>query len=111
MSGTDSSSARGVFVSGHDEGEYLSGVFKDRLANAGHVDILGSLLNPCSARILEVRPRAGTILEGLRRHYGADVHAMAMWESQQFILRELYGIQSSELIRLRPLLDSLRRAV
>ena len=90
--------ARGVFVSDHDGGEYLSGVFKDRLANAGHVDILGSLLNPRGARVLEVRPRAGTILEGLRRHYGADVHAMAIWESQQFILRELYGIQTSELI-------------
>ena len=90
--------ARGVFVSDHDGGDYLSGVFKDRLANAGHVDILGSLLNPRGARILEVRPRAGTILEGLRRHYGADVHAMAIWESQQFILREMYGIQSPELI-------------
>ena len=90
--------ARGVFVSDHEKVDYLSGVFKDRLANAAHVDILGSLLNPRGARVLEVRPRAGTILEGLRRHYGADVHAMAIWESQQFILRELYGIPTSELI-------------
>ncbi|MDA1183141.1 MAG: class I SAM-dependent methyltransferase [Acidobacteria bacterium] len=90
--------ARGVFVSDHEDGDYLSGVFKDRFANAGHVDILGSLLTPRGARVLEVRPRAGTILEGLRRHYGADVYAMPIWESQQFILRELYGIQTSELI-------------
>ncbi len=90
--------ARGVFVSDHQDGDYLSGVFKDRFANAGHVDILGSLLEPRGARVLEVRPRAGTILEGLRRHYGADVYAMPIWESQQFILQELYGIEASELI-------------
>ena len=89
---------RGVFVSDHEGGEFLSGVFKDRFANAGHVDILGSLLEPRGARVLEVRPRAGTILESLRRHYAAEVYAMPIWESQQFILRELYGIQTSELI-------------
>ena len=89
---------RGVFVSDHEDGAYLSGVFKDRFANAGHVDVLGSLLRLRGARVLEVRPRAGTILEGLRRHYGADVYAMPGWESQQFILRELYGIQASALI-------------
>jgi len=71
---------------------------RDRMENAGHVDLLGSLLNPRGARVLEVRPRAGTILEGLRRHYGADVQAMAIWESQQFIIQELYGIPSSPLI-------------
>jgi len=89
---------RGVFVSAHEDGDYLSGVFKDRFVNSGHVDVLGSLLTLRGARVLEVRPRAGTILEGLRRHYGADVYAMPMWESQQFILRELYGIQASDLI-------------
>ena len=89
---------RGVFVSDHDGGEHLSGVFKDRFANAGHVDILGSLLKLRGARVLEVRPRAGTILEGLKRQYAAEVYAMPIWESQQFILRELYGIQTSELI-------------
>jgi SAM-dependent methyltransferase len=89
---------RGVFVSDHEGGEHLAGVFKDRFTNAGHVDILGSLLKLHGARVLEVRPRAGTILEGLRRHYAAEVFAMPIWESQQFILRELYGIQTSELI-------------
>jgi SAM-dependent methyltransferase len=88
----------GVFVSDHEDVRHLSGVFKDRFANAGHVDILGSMLEPRGARVLEVRPRAGTILEGLRRHYGADVYAIPGWESQQFILRELYGIQTSALI-------------
>src|SRR6185369_10798582 len=49
-------------------------------------------LNLRGARVLEIRPRSGTILDGLRRQYGADVYGMPMWESQQFILRELYGV-------------------
>jgi hypothetical protein len=90
--------ARGVFVSDHEGGASLPAVLRDRMENAGHVDLLGSLLNPRGARVLEVRPRAATILEGLRRHYGADVYAMPIWESQQFIIQELYGIPSSSLI-------------
>ncbi len=90
--------ARGVLVSDHEGGEYLDGVFKDRLENAGHVDLLGSLLDLRGARVLEVRSRAGTIVESLRRLYGADVYAMPIWESQQFIMRELYGIPTSDLI-------------
>ena len=90
--------ARGVFVSDHEGGEYLDGVFKDRLENAAHVDLLGSLLDVKGARVLEVRSRAGTILEGLRRLYGCEVAAMPIWQSQQFILRELYGIETSALI-------------
>lgn len=91
--------SRGVFVSDHAPGgEYLRAVFNDRMENAGHVDVLGSLLDPRGWRVLEVRPRAGTILEGLRRLYGAEVYAMPIFESQQFILRELYGIETSGLI-------------
>jgi SAM-dependent methyltransferase len=90
--------ARGVFVSDHETGGSLTSVLRDRLENAGHVDLLGSLLNPRGARVLEVRPRAGTILEGLRRHYGAEVYAMPIWESQQFTIQELYGIPTSGLI-------------
>ena len=89
---------RGVFVSDHEPGSSLNAVWRDRMENSGHVDLLGSLLNPRGARVLEVRPRAGTILEGLRRHYGADVWAMPIWESQQFIIQELYGIPSTSLI-------------
>jgi SAM-dependent methyltransferase len=45
-----------------------------------------------------VRSRAGTTLDGLRRAWGADVYAMPIWESQQFLLRELFRIPTSELI-------------
>ena len=90
--------ARSVLVSEHEGGEHLKGVFQDRLENAGHVELLGALLNPNGARVLEVRSRAGSILEGLRRHFGARVSAMPIWESQQLIIREMHGIETSELI-------------
>jgi SAM-dependent methyltransferase len=90
--------AGGAFVSDHIPGPSLGTLFSDRMDNAGHVDLLGALLQPHGARVLEIRPRAGTILEGLRRQYGADVQAMPIWESQQFIMQELYGIPTSALI-------------
>ena len=90
--------ARGVFVSSHEGGESLEGVFKDRLANAAHLEVLGSLLDLRGARVLEVRSRAGTILAGLKRLYGAEVYAMPIFESQQLILRELYNIPTGDLI-------------
>ena len=89
--------ARGPFVSDHQPGG-LASLLRDRMENAGHADLLGALLNPRGARVLEIRPRAGTILDALRRHYGADVYAMAIWESQQFIMQELYGIPTLALI-------------
>jgi SAM-dependent methyltransferase len=89
--------AHGPFVSDHQPGG-LASVLRDRMENAGHADLIGSLLKPRGARVLEIRPRAGTILEGLKRHYDADVYAMAIWESQEFMIRELYGIPTLALI-------------
>ena len=97
--------ARGAFVSDHEPGPSLGSVFRIAWRTPDTSICSASLLNPQGARVLEVRPRAGTILEGLRRHYGADVQAMAIWESQQFIMQELYGIPtlglSSTSIALR----------
>jgi SAM-dependent methyltransferase len=90
--------ASGVFVSDHDPREHLDGVYQDRVENAAHVEILASLLDLQAARVLEVRSRAGTIVNGLRRRFGASVAAMPIFESQQLILRELYGIECSDLI-------------
>ena len=90
--------AGGVFVSDHEAHEHLDGVYLDRIENAGHVELLGSLLDLQGTRVLEVRSRAGTILNGLRRQFGASVMAMPIFEGQQFILRELYGIDCSDLI-------------
>jgi SAM-dependent methyltransferase len=88
----------GVFVSDHEPREYLDSVYLDRIEHAGHVELLGSLLDLHGARVLEVRSRAGTILNGLRRQFDASVMAMPIFEGQQFILRELYGIDCSDLI-------------
>ncbi len=96
--------SRGVWVSEHlglRKSEYLEGLVKDRFDNSVHLDLLSSLVAPhwpAQARVLEIRPRAGTISEGLRRLFGADVHAMAIWESQQLLLKEVYGIESRGLI-------------
>jgi SAM-dependent methyltransferase len=88
----------GVFVSDHEPREHLDSVYLDRIEHAGHVELLGSLLDLHGARVLEVRSRAGTILNGLRRQFDASVMAMPIFEGQQFILRELYGIDCSDLI-------------
>jgi SAM-dependent methyltransferase len=93
--------ARGVFVSDHlglRRNEYLVPLLRDRFENSTHTDIIGSLLSPRGWRVLEVRSRAGTILDGLRRAWGAEVYAMPIWESQQFLLREVYGIETSDPI-------------
>jgi SAM-dependent methyltransferase len=91
----------GVFVSDHlglTGKQYLAPLLRDRLENSIHTDIIGSLIEPRGARVVEVRSRAGTILDGLRRAWGADVYAMPIWESQQFLLRELFKITTSDLI-------------
>ena len=90
--------ANGVFVSLHAPVPHIPGVLRDRFDAAGHVDLIGSLLDMRRSRVLEVRSRAGTIAEGLKRLYGAEVYAMPIFESQQFVLRELYGIETSGLI-------------
>lgn len=93
--------SRGVFVSDHlglKSSEYLAPLLRDRFDNSLHADLLGALLSPRRARILEVRSRTGTILDGLRRAWDAEVYAMPIWESQQLLLREVYGIETSELI-------------
>jgi SAM-dependent methyltransferase len=90
--------AGGIFVSDHERREHLAQVYKDRLDNASHVELLGSLLDPKGARVLEIRSRAGTIAHGLRRQYGATVAVMPIFESQRLIVEELYGIECSDLI-------------
>jgi SAM-dependent methyltransferase len=93
--------SKGVWVSDHlqlRKGEYLEALVKDRFENSVHLDLLGALVAPKQARVLEIRPRAGTISEGLRRLFGAEVHAMPIWESQKFLLKAVYDIDSSGLI-------------
>jgi SAM-dependent methyltransferase len=93
--------SHGVFVSDHlglTGKQYLAPLMRDRFENCVHTDIIGSLIEPRHARVVEVRSRAGTILDGLRRAWGATVYAMPIWEGQQFLLRELFDITTSPLI-------------
>lgn len=93
--------SRGVFVSEHlhlRRSEHLMPLLRDRLDLSVHTDIIGALLSPRGWRVLEVRSRAGSILDGLRHAWGAEVYAMPIWESQQLLLREVYGIETSDLI-------------
>jgi SAM-dependent methyltransferase len=67
-------------------------LLRDRLANSAHVEALGSLLPLCRPRVLELRPRVGSIGAALRRLYDADVYAMPLFDGQQFLIRAAYGI-------------------
>ena len=108
VSGTDrdrdelkTRAARGVFVSEHlglRSKDYLEGLMKDRFENSMHLDLLGMLVAPRKARVLEIRPRTGMISEGLRRLFDAEVHALPIWESQRILLNEVYGIPSAGLV-------------
>ena len=92
---------QGVLVSEHADvspGDWLPGAFRDRLLVATHVELLGSLLTLERPRVLEIRSRTGAILDALRRLYGASVYALPIFESQQEIVKGLYGIPADALV-------------
>jgi SAM-dependent methyltransferase len=92
---------RGALVSEHSgvkRSEWIKGLLPDRLGGGRHVELLGSLLSLDRPRVLEIRSKTGAILQGLRRLYGADVSALAIFESQQFLLQAVYGIRADALI-------------
>ena len=89
-----SRAARGVFVSEHlglPKGAYVPALLKDRMANAVHVEMIGSLVPLQRPRVLEVRPRLGSIGAALQRLYHADVYTLPLFEGQQFLIGETYG--------------------
>jgi len=86
--------ARGVFVSEHaglDGDSYLPALLRDRLSNSQHVEILTSLLQCQAPRVLELRPRCGSIGAALKRVWNAEVYGLPLFESQQLLNREAYG--------------------
>jgi len=86
---------KGVFVSEHSgvsRREYLPALLQDRMANSVHVELLGSLLPLRAPRVLELRPRLGSIGAALQRLYGAEVYGMPLFDGQQFLIGETYGI-------------------
>jgi SAM-dependent methyltransferase len=86
--------AHGVFVSEHlgrDEAQYLPALLRDRLGNSLHIEILTSLLSFRAPRVLELRPRVGSIGAALKRVWNAEVFGLPLFESQQLLNREVYG--------------------
>ncbi len=93
--------AGGAFVSDHlarRTGDYLPQLQSDRLASSIHVEILGSHLDLRQPRVLEIRPRFGSILAALKRLYGAEIFGLPMTEAQQFVMQQAYGVTASALI-------------
>jgi SAM-dependent methyltransferase len=93
--------ANGIFVSGHSgltRKDYLPSLMNDRLASSMHVEILGSLLPFKAPRVLEIRSRLGSICAMLERLYGANCSAMTIFESQRFLISEVYGFPASSPI-------------
>lgn len=91
----------GVLVSEHQglsRKEWLPAMLQDKIANAVHVELLGSLLSLDRPRVLEIRSRCGSILEALRRLHGAEVFALSIFESQQLIVETFHDIPAVELI-------------
>jgi hypothetical protein len=87
--------AHGVFVSELSRlrpCDYLPELQRERLANSPHVELLGSLLTLRSPRVLELRPRLGAIGASLQRLYGADVRCMPLFQTQQWLIEQAYGI-------------------
>ena len=93
--------ARGVFVSEHlglSRREYLPALLQDRMANSVHIELLGSLVPLNKPRVLELRPRLGSIGAALQRLYGAQVYGMPLFDGQQFLIEEAYGIPATHKI-------------
>ena len=87
--------SHGVFVSDHSgvsRKDYLPALMVDRMANAVHVEIIGSLIPLVRPRVLEIRSRLGGMSAALERLYGADCSVMTLFENQQYLIEEVYGI-------------------
>ena len=93
--------AGGVFVSEHlgiPGSQQLPALFRDRMGNSHHIELLTSLLTLPSPRVLELRPRFGAIGAGLKRAWQADVWGLPLFENQQLLNREVYGHRVDRLL-------------
>jgi SAM-dependent methyltransferase len=89
--------AKGVYVSDHlglKSNEYIPALMRERLTNSPHVEVIGSLIPMRNPRVLEIRSRLGSIADALRRLFDADVRVMTLFENQQFLIQEVYGMEA-----------------
>jgi SAM-dependent methyltransferase len=56
------------------------------------LEIIGSLLSLERPRVLEIRSRLGGLSAALERLYHADCSVMTLFENQQYLIHEVYGI-------------------
>ncbi|MEA2150684.1 MAG: hypothetical protein QOD69_2514 [Solirubrobacteraceae bacterium] len=80
------------------DGGWLPAPVEDRMASAPLVELLASVGDLRAARVLEIRPKTGGLLDALRRRFGAEPYAMPIFESQAAAIEGVYGIPTSELI-------------
>jgi hypothetical protein len=71
---------------------WMPWLLADRMSQGYHFDWLSASVPLAGRRVLEVRSKTGFLLDMLRRYHGAQVFAMPMFESQQFVIEQLYGI-------------------
>jgi hypothetical protein len=71
---------------------WMPWLLADRMSQGYHFDWLSASVPLAGRRVLEVRSKTGFLLDLLRRYHGAQVFAMPMFESQQFVIEQLYGI-------------------
>jgi SAM-dependent methyltransferase len=71
---------------------WMPWLLADRMSQGYHFDWLSESVPLADKRVLEVRSKTGFLLDLLRRYHGAQVFAMPMFESQQFVIEQLYGI-------------------
>ncbi len=78
----------------HEPGakDWMPWLLADRMSQGYHVDWLSASVPLQGKRVLEVRSKTGFLLDALRRYHGAQVFAMPMFESQQFVIERLYDI-------------------
>ena len=77
---------------------WMPWLLSDRMSQGYHFDWLSASVPLEGKRVLEVRSKTGFLLDLLRRYHRAEVHAMPMFESQQFVIEQLYGIPCSRRV-------------
>lgn len=91
--------SRGVWQSEHESRRAgMPQLWRDRLANAPHIELLSSLAPVRGAAVLEFRPRSGAIGAALRERFGATADILPLFESQAVIAEAAYGLRALGLL-------------
>jgi SAM-dependent methyltransferase len=78
--------------------EWYPSLRNDRMKTSTHVDLLASAMELHGARVVELRSKTGGLLDAIRQWFGAEVHAVPAFASDQFIIEAAYGIPADGLM-------------